>query len=154
VGGNMRSSWYKKGLVVGIIILFLGLSIQPSIGTDIPVKKEIETIEDTEDCKPCELEELLGEENGIKTIGEKLSVIRDKLEENPSPDECLSMLPFMFLYFGRCYFWGYFIYVYPVGEILLPFVTMMFETASSKMDEMCIVYQYDMDCGEIFLCGE
>ena len=32
----------RKVLVVGIIVMFLGLSIQPSIGTEIPERIEVE----------------------------------------------------------------------------------------------------------------
>jgi hypothetical protein len=38
---NMKNNWYKKGLVVvlGIIILFVGVAVAPSINAGITVKK-------------------------------------------------------------------------------------------------------------------
>ena len=38
----MRNSWYKKAIVLSIIVLFLGVSIQPSMGAEIPDKIEVE----------------------------------------------------------------------------------------------------------------
>ena len=28
----MKNNWYKKGLVVGIIVLFIGVALAPNIG--------------------------------------------------------------------------------------------------------------------------
>lgn len=44
-------SWYKKGLVVGIIILFIGVGVQPVFANDISVS----TTSDSEDCIDCQV---------------------------------------------------------------------------------------------------
>ena len=38
----MRNVCFKKGLIVGIIVLFIGVSVQPGMGTEIPDKIEVE----------------------------------------------------------------------------------------------------------------
>ena len=39
--GNMRNGCCKKGLVVGIIVIFVGLAVAPSINAGITVKRDI-----------------------------------------------------------------------------------------------------------------
>ena len=142
----MRDSWYKKGLVVGIIILFLGLSIQSSIGIDIPIKKEIETKEDIEDCKPCQLEELFREENGIKIIGEKFSVIRDKLEENSETNPiCYFLYPItaMTLYLS--------LFFLALAYTEVDFFWQMFVIWRDRLTEVCNQWE-DYECPKTSIC--
>jgi hypothetical protein len=142
----MSGSIYKKGLVVGIIILFLGLSIQPSIGTEIPVKKEIETIEDIEDCKPCQLEELLSKEDGIKTIGEELLVIRNKLEENSETNPiCYFLYPItaMTLYMS--------LFFLALAYTEVDFFWQMFVIWRDRLVEVCDQWA-DYECPTTSIC--
>lgn len=47
----MRTNWYKKGWVVGIIILFIGAGIQPAFAEE----SIITTLDNEEDCNDCQV---------------------------------------------------------------------------------------------------
>ena len=43
----MKNNCFKKGLVIGIIVLFIGVGIQPAFANEVSITK---TSEDEEDC--------------------------------------------------------------------------------------------------------
>ena len=42
--GKMRNNWFRKGLVIGIIVLFIGMSINSSTGRRVEMKSTTQTL--------------------------------------------------------------------------------------------------------------
>ena len=154
----MSGSIYKKGLVGIIIILFLSLSIQSSIGVDIPVKKEIETVEDIDDCKPCQMEELFGDYNSIEMLKERLSTVFNKdLKNNENPIICnviasliLSIaIPYFSIIITYAILISSFPQLYKSLENIINFYTDVYK---QRMTKLCPLYEDTYDCGSILYC--
>ena len=149
--GNM----FKKGLIIGIIILLLGLSIQPSLGTEIPVTREIEFNEDIEECKPCKLIELLREYRDLKFKNFKFSNIINKL--NSINNERLicyileKLTYFTFFQFSTILAWTiileeYFTLMY---DLLGDFLDSRLESLSNSIKYYRYLYTDVYDCDNI-----
>ena len=64
-------SWYKKGLVVGVIVLFLGVGIQPAFASETNT-----TIVESEDCIECQVSD------GYSLLKARLLLFRLKVVTN------------------------------------------------------------------------
>jgi len=90
----MKNSWYKKGLVVGIIILFIAVSFAPSINANIdriPIKnKFVETsirIHRARSITPYTLKLTEKESDEVDRIFDNLKVSLDSAETLEETDE-------------------------------------------------------------------
>ncbi|KYK32080.1 MAG: hypothetical protein AYK22_00540 [Thermoplasmatales archaeon SG8-52-3] len=72
---------FKKILVVGIIILFLGIAIQPSVAADTNIK------DGEDDCNLCpkkvSKQQIFTINNILKSINKKSILKPDKLQQDP-----------------------------------------------------------------------
>jgi hypothetical protein len=73
----MVERWYKKGLVIGIIILFIGMGVQPAFAVE--TKSPIDSVEKVEDCdcqqvSDINLVKLKGDLNRLKVYTRILSM--------------------------------------------------------------------------------
>jgi hypothetical protein len=65
---NMRNSWYKKGLVLGIIVLFIGLSVLSSVSSKdiITYNEEIEYEIESYDSFERSVNQISNDNTGIQ----------------------------------------------------------------------------------------
>ena len=48
----MRNNWFRKGLVVGIIVLFIGVGFQPAFANEVSVTNKTSDFEEDCNCNP------------------------------------------------------------------------------------------------------
>ena len=149
---------HRKGLVVGIIVLFLGVSIQPSMGTRILEEREVETNDNIQDCQPCKLRELLGDD-AIKMIELEFSNINNKFRGNTEDTPICRIL----IYIVQSYYW----YAVSMGliakyfEMFAPSIYLKFENMFNsmmdniieKLTDLCYRYEDVHECGQLIICG-
>jgi hypothetical protein len=85
-----KNTSLKKGLVIGIIVLFIGIAVTPSINAGITIKKDIQVIIDNLVIETSDVEENCNCEDVIKSNIHRNEELLNKLEVNNNVISILS----------------------------------------------------------------